>query len=1778
MAGNDWIYSVGVDTTKADQKVADFVANTTRTLGRIPTIELRVNNRGALSAVREFVEDATKQIRSVPRVITVRTDTTGATADVKAFATQMKGALGTVNTGPLKSGFTSLTSSISGASRAIREQGDAFDFLGRVGRNTIFKFIEYELAMKAFNAVVGEVGNALKEAGNVQFEQMLQRLYGATYNQNEALSKSVTIARQWGASITDVLQVQGLFAKQFNDINAATVLADRAEQMHRASGIDTIEVYQKSIAMLSQLGGTGNDLIKIYDQLAEASLKLAVPMNNLGQGKGQVEALKDMFEGMAASAAALKSVGFDNTGIEAVVQQMIQATGKNGNEVGSNLSNMVAAMEGQGSHRKVFEDIIGPAKDTDTVLKELIDHANDLRQAFVDKGIGVKTQQFETLNTFLSALEKIKKAREDLEKSSGGKLQIIAEAEMETFIGESARAVTSTQQITQAIGAQLLPAATKLLSTWVQIAPTLAHSAGAMVSAAGYAARLGVAYLALLAIGRVSSAIQKFSISLGEANAAQASYTLGSQRLITMIEAQAAAELGLQRGTSALAVMMGISSKEMIASELATAEGFDAANAAMIRQKKVIAQLEKQEEILLWETRGLADAEERLGLETGAVAEIAATKAVVGFELMGKAIMGATGMFMRAIGPLLLIQTLMSTITTWGDKGEQFNSTADSMAMMTNGQGSQGGFGDVARVAGDAASIGMKYGLTPMNPQSGRTYDSQIKAMEGDKEFGPRVRGTEDALAEAMNTGDIQRVHDLTDRMKSLNQQFMMKGEISEYGDTMKDALAKAQAALSKTQGDGAGDLPGVLDKSKEKGLTTPEDQLRHQLDAEKRDYQAEMSLHRDAAAAYKDEAEAITKLAELHGWNAESVEKLRAAYKGEIDQTQMVRAAAEAEAEAMRRKEIEAQREIFSTKAGTNAREKALTSISMAHAAYLKAEGAVRMYDGSLTEMIATEQKAVASATILAHLRSTEPTTVHGSTTLPGSGLTLPSASDQGIRTLEDYVRRAESVASAAEKATGAVTKFNSEMSAKDQIMKDVKTLHDEYEASFADFTAPTKVDPKTGQNLGGQGMSQADAATALGPLYDVLRRVDTILQGVNKSATDGAAKINEVGVSLKKLSGEIGDKNLATLQDILGTDKGQNTYIDNLAKGWQEITNDYNEIDKLQKEWTINQGELSDDQTKILASARAEVDLRRQLLALDAQIKAIRESEIYKATQSTADKYGTQSLNQSIDKILGDDTKTSSTFSKMLGDWTKQIVDSWFSNAVRNITDKALVPTAAQQREDQLKAVYNAHAAAVKDAAAKMLEAGKDMVTAATIMANKNNGGTPQTQSNGAVVGAQAGVSLLGNGSNPPAGYYNGLTSPTDVNTDLVNQQAPAAQAQAQATQANGTVLSQILSAMQALSKAGALGGALGNGSGNGTLGSDVGKALGEASGITALMQQLAKGTEDRTLNPSAGQKDTVNILGSISQGIGGLSQVIMGNQTGGISGAIQSASGMAGIVSAFGKLIPGPVGIGLDVAAGLFGLFGHQTNQAAEPDIYDTQNYGQGVANLTGKEAGANGQSFDPNQMMLNEDGGMGLISFIEEQLAAGKPSWESSLSYQQMVAMFGESSTGSGKLNFGTDIADQWITGAAGANGQVQNYKTLDNMAQQFFQEYEANKGQEAAPLISINAYGTAKGYMPNAYNTPGMNADELNALKSNNWSSYPNSSLYGGSPVQTSYNPYGSPTGSQTLGANAQTPVYTQSVTQPPITITTQLVCDGATLAKIVNAVNQSNANRSGMAA
>ncbi len=227
------------------------------------------------------------------------------------------------------------------------------------------------------------------------------------------------------------------------------------------------------------------------------------------------------------------------------------------------------------------------------------------------------------------------------------------------------------------------------------------------------------------------------------------------------------------------------------------------------------------------------------------------------------------------------------------------------------------------------------------------------------------------------------------------------------------------------------------------------------------------------------------------------------------------------------------------------------------------------------------------------------------------------------------------------------------------------------------------------------------------------------------------------------------------------------------------------------------------------------------------------------------------------------------------------------------------------------------------------------------------------------------------------------------------------------------------------------------------------------GSSSGIAGLLSKFG-------LNFGSGTNGTalLGTLGTLAGGalIGGFMGGLEGGGTHVDFGAIGGAAGVGlagalfgGMGGLAGLVAAGPAGWAVLAGSALLGgalggLFGHKDNPAQMPDKYNTQSWGQGLANLQGSGIdngvmNANGQQFTENAGLAQSLGNQGELGFISSWIAANAGKAQSVLG--PLAAIF-------------TGVGDRGIVNGKNgvldlANGVSINWQTLISDAQQAISE-------------------------------------------------------------------------------------------------------------------------------
>jgi hypothetical protein len=1850
MSQNDWIFEVGVDTTKADTTLNEFVARSTKVLNTIPVINLRANTTGASNVVGQFVRQTNQTLGTV-RTANIKVNTQQAMQQIAQLKSAMAGVAApkTANIGGTGGGGGGQSlSGIRAATSAIEGQTKAVDFLGKAWTYSLLKFAEYEVIAKGMEGVIHELSDSLKQASDIQFEQSLQKLYSPDVFKNQgvqdqALRSATEIARQYGSDIRDVVQAQGLWTKQTHDLASATYLAAQAEKMHRASGIESLEVYRLTNAMMNQLGGSAADIPRVYDQIAEASLHMNTVLNNLG-GKSKTEAFKDLFEGAAESAATLKAMHFsdDNdraAGTLAIVANQVNQVGESGRTAAKNLTSMFAALEGRGTGAKTFKEILGSVNDYknfDQVIDGFRKHSEQLFQAYRNGDLGVKPQQYETMQTFLESLDKIKKTYDDLRNNSKGKLDLVTNEQMQTLQGQTASMKASFQALTIAIGQELLPTAIAF-THWLgsTLAPAMAANAGTIVGLGKAFGALGIEMVALQGYTKLVNMFRDLNVAMAS-NAAVAGQFGAANNL-------AGSEV------DGLVIKMG-------------------------REQAVLEELRLKIAAVEWQTTGLAKAEAEAGLAAGTIGDIAGGRAVSGLAAFGGALEGLVGKATAILRPLMAIQFVMASLSAYSNDDSQINAALDSHLADSSHGGNQ-----FRNSVSNLWNNGI--GAFDFTGSEQGKLNARINAMKGDKTYGAETKYDLGQIAAARKSGNDDDLKKAIDAFKELSGRYSLKTDMDKQAkdsgiDSITAAIEKAMRAAS--YGNGA---KPQLDynkppAAKHTGEPTAGDILRHKIDADKRDESAQMSLYRDLADAAQQEIEAEKKLAEVHGWNADSIKKVNAEYALQEGYYKKAAAAAGQE-QAKLLKDMQAAQAAVGNKKGENGKpkdakehEKDLTNLSMAQAAYLKAEGAAAKYRSTLDELAAAQEKLNADIRTQSDLLEIgQKWQSNGSgmkvvggvrTTHDAMGEWLPG--ETSLNTAKDFEREIKRIG---EQATLAKQPLNQMTVSKDgqESLKRLGDLLDEKLKQLVQVQHKSLADPEV-QALVELIASANDQYVRLG---DTINTDNERIIAFNKSVDD--------------MTNGIARDNMDLIAKILGGDEyagddAKLKLLDEVAKKIEDINKLEVDADPAQKQ------QLENDKAILQANVQLNEVLQQQ--------QAIRNSIEYKALQSEMEK----NVSSYIDKEVGHltehtvydaDKHTSKVVqgSGMVPDLLKSVLGDYAKKSIPDMLDGLFGVKPAQTEQEQMKAIY----AKEMTAAEKLDQAGTKLLQAsgATIGGHEEPTGsdalmaiakfpTFSTPSSTQGLGSGAGLAGIGLGAtiaqtmgkptpstgsgagSGPNSFFQGNTdlaapswlspggdaiqvadSPTNSLATSVdgapNQQKIADNSDdmsdnlktiaTQITQPSASPTDQILSGttptstanggtqnQQAAAYAAAgLNPDLGQGTG---LNPGSGKGAADAGTAGALLGYI--GQQVGKSDPQAGKAIT-EIGGVISSG----AEAYAGFQQGGLQGGLETFGGIEGIEN---SVAPGfgatPIGLGIAAAGGLVSGLLHHDNPADMPDKYNAQVYGQDIANLTGS-AGANGTNFTEDYNEESQLGGLDQIQYIEEMLAKGQPSWMTNQQYQQALSTFGASATGAGVLQHGTNIGQVDITGAAGASSSQQSYTDVETQAQDIINQ--ALQKQTLAPIISVNAYGGGPGYTPNPNNMIGLTSSEQAAMVSSQYSTMPQTQYQqtpsaqlaaaqaavangtataaqkalvgsnGGMNGTPQTSPFGSLTanlggayatpgvGTTAPGSTASNPVYVTSANSTtPIQVTTQLVVDGQTLASVVNAYNTQTQTRQGQTA
>lgn len=1739
---SDFLFSIGVDAAQADSAVQEFVRRTNAALESIQKVQY-ASNAGAKQA-----------IENQQRLLTLSQQRLATEEKIAAAQSRNKTSALAGATGG-GGGFTDISAVATRNASAIGKQKDALDFLNRIMGNTVFKFVEYELVMKAFNSAVGEVFNSLNEASNVQMEMVLQRLYNSQINVNAALKDSIIIAKEWGSNITDVQQVIGLWTKQTSQMHdatgklvdsqtalaAAAKLAAESEQFHRASGIDSLEVYTKSISMWHELGLSLGQIPHLYDQIAFAATKIARPLKAQPGTGGKEEGIKDIFDAVAESGATLKAQGMDEATIIATVAQQIENLGQQGTKAGSVISTMFASLNQGGKPLKTWVDALGGPgafKDADTFMEAAITHVQELKQANADGALHVKPYTLNTWRAFINTLDEVKQRADEIRAHSAGFLQIISEAQMNTYNGQVDRLKASFQELNLALGTQLLPTATKFISFLSgSMLPMLAANSGAVVGLVKAGMMLGAAYLVMLGITKVSSAMMAFRSETESAS---------------------------------------IIAKDFGVAELGTVAGMEAATAAMNEQKAALALLKDQLAVVEWETGGYQKQLAALGVTEADVAAITERTLPGALATAGRAFGGFAASILRTMAPLLEIYAVMQLVSAgmsaFDDRSNMLHSLDVHLAQKQ--------------------SLGSRVGYAASNFLNGGDAQTAIAAMFGRDKAG---------LAQFNNLakGDPE-LRKLTEELKAshsdahkdaLRQQILLQAgqdydqkhfkNIPGYNNL--DHIPKwLQDIMNRAKGGTPSGItmPGDLTKPTKPHLATEQQIAAEQTNKDKADAMAEISKWRDTANAAGSYAKTLMDVGKAQGFTDSIVARLT---KHLTDQKN-----------AIENGENAAKAEITTL----TAQQGHLEALIKKHGGHLDANG--NLHGGDKTSAVYAEAKSWRMAE---------------------EAITKAKGAIQGYEAQKSKLSFESSQMLGEAKAWAAIS---------DAIPKTVAAVTSKANLSFLGYkgvagTGTPSQNPLSGENqfnsyIKGLDDNLSHATSTLGKFYTASNEVSTLkelgatIYGLYQSTKDPAelavfakmlVAINEAGLKAQKgvqeakTATEEFDKSIQDLTTktaasdaqgigkLLGLSTGDIDAQKTLIDGYGQINDAFEQIDRWVTQEAGSYAGLQEYQKQMVQGAVQYLNIQRELLPLLAQQQTIESSIAYQATQQTLEKAGQAQLDATIDRLMG--TQSNSTVREklyqaakdgswmspsqtLLKDYLTNTIGDWWKQTVQQLTSTMFGDPATKARQLEQQMLQQNRDGLTNIITDEKTNVVQKLITWEQKFAqdvDKFVGG------GGAVPGIGTATGSTG-GQNPGAGAQGSESNPTVVTTVGDGGQGLFSGTTSQGNLATGVAMGLDSSAM-----------------------------LQKVADNTDTMNNSAKSASDAVTQSLAGQTPSTSGGGILGSLLGPLSQIpgmssFLNSKTGQAlntiaSGAAQGFSiggmiGGAGSTNQEWGALGGALGSGLGMIGGpavsagagmlgsiLGGLFGHSTNPLDEPDVYDTQNYGQFVANINGAPGSFNGVTIAPQPQYSIADGE---LSMGEQMYQWAQKNPQQPIA-KQILAL-------GPKLDIASEYQGEFTLGSG---------KTISVTAyEQLAQQWQAVAGNQVnAPLISVNSYGG--GGSSSAYNTPGMDSSSFLA-EEQGWASglngntsgqnapqYSNGNQGGGSQSDAAMGSAGFLAGPQSTSPTA-TPGYGSTatatrfgpgmnITSLQLQISTPIYLDGKVITTVVNSYNAQSRSSAG---
>ena len=657
-------------------------------------------------------------------------------------------------------------------------------------------------------------------------------------------------------------------------------------------------------------------------------------------------------------------------------------------------------------------------------------------------------------------------------------------------------------------------------------------------------------------------------------------------------------------------------------------------------------------------------------------------------------------------------------------------------------------------------------------------------------------------------------------------------------------------------------------------------------------------------------------------------------------------------------------------------------------------------------------------------------------------------------------------------------------------------------------------------------------EVINALLPMYKTWQ--ETNHETVQKNKEDIQSFTNEAAKSANELTASLGDKSFSALTGMLPesvTKKPEMTYYKDMANFQRDMTDN-------EQKYSDLASKLGKDNTQV-EQLRQALDTWEQIVPLAAEyayrLQVAEDSPLYKGLEKVVtdltdaigsgvmdDIFGTNAINQHIQAL--------ETENNMLNQ-QKDLVDEAYNmskyHSAEQIAQHINYLNTLKREEDQIKANEKAeqerlaHPPLLKKIAMDFTKAmvdgflqqlqdqAKNSILSKIFGVGKNNPMMQAADQLAQTISADAQGSMYWNTQqlqnifmDSPNSFYNSVQTLVNANNSPVNggegyggMGAAGTLASIMAGPGGSNGISGIVAGVGT-----AFGMAISAGSNRfwngsspgtpGTIDPNLYAAYIQAGMDPATAAQMASFVAPSSTSPFGGIQ---GLLGGAMSAYGGFETSQQGGILNNVLGGLQ---GGLGVLAATGNPI---LAAGAGLIDFLGGMFGGNKNPAQMPDIFQTQAFGQSMANLAGNGIvpglkgtwTANGQQFTEDPSLAQAMGGQGELMFISNWIKSN-PQEAQTLLGPTVVSEF------SGLQNVtanGGPIANGKNGNITLSNGVTMNWQALTNAANQAAQailNFKDQLQQSQMAMVSLNQVGTG-GFFPYNWSVPGYNMQPGNGI-------------------------------------------------------------------------------------